>query len=116
MSEPSLTPMMQQYRELKARDPSYAERVIFTTGQLVDDTVRNFLASTGRPCVPKPFEFTAFSRQTLRLSPLEIMRVDFFRYEAYSLFHIKRFWPTHRDLGENRDRICSSTRWEVDLL
>src|ERR1041385_7296644 len=50
------------FGELKARDPSYADRVIFTTGQLVDDTVRNFLSSTGRPCVPKPFEFSAFDQ------------------------------------------------------
>src|SRR5207244_1416302 len=52
----------QLFGELKARDPSYADRVIFTTGQLVDDTVRTFLASTGRPCVPKPFEFGAFDQ------------------------------------------------------
>src|SRR6266571_3189944 len=52
----------QLFGELKARDPSYAERVIFTTGQLVDDSVRTFLASTGRPCVPKPFEFSAFDQ------------------------------------------------------
>jgi two-component system NtrC family sensor kinase len=52
----------QLFGELKSRDPSYADRVIFTTGQLVDDSVRNFLASTGRPCVPKPFEFTAFDQ------------------------------------------------------
>jgi two-component system NtrC family sensor kinase len=52
----------QLFGELKARDPSYAERVIFTTGQLVDDAVRSFLASTGRPCVPKPFEFSAFDQ------------------------------------------------------
>ena len=52
----------QLFGELKSRDPSYAERVIFTTGQLVDDSVRGFLASTGRPCVPKPFEFTAFDQ------------------------------------------------------
>ncbi|PYP38787.1 MAG: hypothetical protein DMD46_01205 [Gemmatimonadetes bacterium] len=52
----------QLFGELKARDPSYAERVIFTTGQLVDDTVRNFLSSTGRPCVPKPFEFASFDQ------------------------------------------------------
>jgi two-component system, NtrC family, sensor kinase len=50
----------QLYQELKARDATAAERVIFTTGQLVDDNVRSFLASTGRPCVPKPFEFSAF--------------------------------------------------------
>src|SRR5438270_1538150 len=52
----------QLFGELKARDPSYADRVIFTTGQLVDDTVRSFLSSTGRPCVPKPFEFSAFDQ------------------------------------------------------
>ena len=52
----------QLFQELKARDPSYAERVIFTTGQLVDDSVRTFLASTGRPCVPKPFEFSSFDQ------------------------------------------------------
>jgi CheY-like chemotaxis protein len=52
----------QLFLELKARDPSYTERVIFTTGQLVDDSVRTFLASTGRPCVPKPFEFTTFDQ------------------------------------------------------
>jgi len=52
----------QLFGELKARDPSYVERVIFTTGQLVDDGVRGFLASTGRPCVPKPFEFSAFDQ------------------------------------------------------
>ncbi len=50
----------QLFQELKARDPAYTERVIFTTGQLVDDSVRAFLNSTGRPCVAKPFEFTAF--------------------------------------------------------
>jgi PAS domain S-box-containing protein len=50
------------FQELKARDPAYGERVIFTTGQLVDDGVRSFLASTGRPCVPKPFEFSAFDQ------------------------------------------------------
>jgi len=52
----------QLFQELKGRDPTYAERVIFTTGQLVDDSVRTFLASTGRPCVPKPFEFSAFDQ------------------------------------------------------
>src|SRR5438067_662234 len=52
----------QLFQELKARDASYAERVIFTTGQLVDDRVRTFLASTGRPCVPKPFEFSSFDQ------------------------------------------------------
>ncbi len=52
----------QLYEELRVKDPAHAERVIFTTGQLVDEQVRNFLASTGRPYIPKPFEFTAFDQ------------------------------------------------------
>jgi two-component system NtrC family sensor kinase len=52
----------QIYDELRNRDPGHAERVIFTTGQLVDEQVRAFLASTGRPYIPKPFEFTAFDQ------------------------------------------------------
>jgi len=50
------------FRELKASGDPSVERVIFTTGQLVDDGMRSFLASTGRPCVPKPFEFAAFEQ------------------------------------------------------
>ena len=50
------------YRDLRTTDPDHADRIIFTTGQLVDDEVRTFLASTGRPCVPKPFEFAAFDQ------------------------------------------------------
>ncbi|PYP21896.1 MAG: hypothetical protein DMD53_04900 [Gemmatimonadetes bacterium] len=50
------------YRELQTNDPQHADRIIFTTGQLVDEQVRTFLASTGRPCVPKPFEFAAFDQ------------------------------------------------------
>src|SRR5256885_4903991 len=52
----------QLFGELKARDPSYADRVIFTTRQPVDDNVRNFPTSTRRPCVPQPFEFSAFDQ------------------------------------------------------
>ena len=52
----------QIYDELRSRDPRHAERVIFTTGQLVDEQVHAFLASTGRPYIPKPFEFSAFDQ------------------------------------------------------
>jgi len=52
----------QLYEELRVVDPAHAERVIFTTGQLVDEQVRNFLSSTGRPYIPKPFEFSAFDQ------------------------------------------------------
>ena len=52
----------QLYEELRMKDPGHAERVVFTTGQLVDEQVRKFLASTGRPYIPKPFEFSAFDQ------------------------------------------------------
>src|SRR2546425_373591 len=52
----------QLYRQLETAEPEHAARVIFTTGQLVDEQVRTFLASTGRPYVPKPFEFSAFDQ------------------------------------------------------
>jgi two-component system NtrC family sensor kinase len=50
------------YAALRARDAIHAARVIFTTGQLVDDKVRAFLASTARPLVPKPFEFSSLEQ------------------------------------------------------
>jgi CheY-like chemotaxis protein len=50
------------YRELEARDPETARRVIFTTGELVREPMRRFLDSTGRPCIPKPFEFSTFDQ------------------------------------------------------
>lgn len=52
----------QLYRELQATDPALAERVVFTTGDVVSEGVRSFLESTGRPYVPKPFEFSAFDQ------------------------------------------------------
>ena len=52
----------QLYRELEANDPEHASRVIFTTGDVVSEGMREFLASCGRPCVAKPFEFSAFDQ------------------------------------------------------
>jgi two-component system NtrC family sensor kinase len=52
----------QLFERLRSNDPSHAERVIFTTGDLVNDQMRRFLDGTGRPCVPKPFEFASFDQ------------------------------------------------------
>jgi two-component system NtrC family sensor kinase len=52
----------QLFEELRAADPEHAERVIFTTGDLVNDQMRRFLDAAGRPCVSKPFEFASFDR------------------------------------------------------
>jgi two-component system NtrC family sensor kinase len=52
----------QLYRELRAKDHEHARRVIFTTGDLVSEPMRKFLDETGRPCILKPFEFSAFDQ------------------------------------------------------
>jgi len=50
----------QLYTDLRARDPEHAGRVIFTTGDVMNEQMRRFLASSGRPLVAKPFELPAF--------------------------------------------------------
>ena len=52
----------QLFERLRSNDPAHAERVIFTTGDLVNEQMRRFLDGTGRPCVPKPFEFASFDQ------------------------------------------------------
>jgi two-component system NtrC family sensor kinase len=52
----------QLFRELEQHDPEHARRVIFTTGDTVSQGMREFLASSGRPCIAKPFEFSAFDQ------------------------------------------------------
>ena len=52
----------QLFERLRGDDPAHAERVIFTTGDLVSDQMRRFLDGSGRPCVPKPFEFASFDQ------------------------------------------------------
>jgi len=52
----------QLFERLRSTDPGHAERVIFTTGDLVNEQMRRFLDGTGRPCVPKPFEFASFDQ------------------------------------------------------
>ncbi|MEO3428796.1 PAS-domain containing protein [Pelagibius sp. CAU 1746] len=43
------------YEALKAQKPHLLERMIFATGDLLNETTDTFLKSTGRPCVEKPF-------------------------------------------------------------
>jgi CheY-like chemotaxis protein len=55
-------PGEQLFRRLQSDDPEHAARVIFTTGDLLSESMRAFLEGTGRPFVPKPFEFAAFDQ------------------------------------------------------
>ena len=52
----------QLFERLRGADPEHAERVIFTTGDVVSEQMRRFLDGSGRPCVPKPFEFSSFDQ------------------------------------------------------
>jgi len=52
----------QLFEQLRAADPEHAERVIFTTGDLVNEQMRRFLDGAARPCVAKPFEFSSFDQ------------------------------------------------------
>ena len=65
------TPVMdgkQLYRYIKKRYPKLAGRVIFTTGDVINDDTQSFLERTGRPFLLKPFspdELRAMVRGTL---------------------------------------------------
>ena len=56
------TPVMngkELYQYILNNHPGMAERVIFTTGDLVEDYTRRFLELAGRPILPKPFTIGA---------------------------------------------------------
>jgi PAS domain S-box-containing protein len=53
------------YRELLERDPSHAERVIFLTGDMQNESTQQFIESSGRASVMKPFSFDELTRVVL---------------------------------------------------
>lgn len=66
------TPVMdgkQLYRYIRKRYPELADRVIFTTGDVIGDDTQSFLEQTGRPFLLKPFspdELKSLVRDNLR--------------------------------------------------
>jgi len=66
------TPVMdgkQLYRYIEDRYPELANRVIFTTGDVISNDTQSFLKQTGRPFLLKPFspdELRALVRESLR--------------------------------------------------
>ena len=66
------TPVMdgkQLYRYIEKRYPELADRVIFTTGDVIGDDTQDFLEQTGRPFLLKPFspdELRALVRDNMR--------------------------------------------------
>ena len=59
----------QLFERLRSERPELAERVIFITGDTVSRELRSFLEGTGRPFIPKPFEFAAL-QEALPRRPL----------------------------------------------
>lgn len=49
----------QLYEALAATRPALADRVIFTTGDIVQEDTRRFIEGTGQPCLAKPFSVDA---------------------------------------------------------
>ncbi len=47
---------LELYRGLERRFPQLRHRIIFVTGDVLDQDKRNFLAATGAPCLAKPFD------------------------------------------------------------
>lgn len=48
------------YEQLRAKDSALAERVIFITGDVVNERVREFLEANKKLCLPKPFSQAEF--------------------------------------------------------
>lgn len=55
------------FERLRARDPAQSRRVIFITGDVVNEQTRRFLSEHGRPCLPKPFTLTEFREAVSRV-------------------------------------------------
>jgi DNA-binding response OmpR family regulator len=59
----------QLYHYIEERYPQLADRVIFTTGDVISEDTQSFLERTGRPFLLKPFspdELGALVRENLR--------------------------------------------------
>lgn len=55
------------YQWLQEKQPQLANRVIFTTGDMMDEDIKGFLEQVAKPFLPKPFtpnEMKAIVRET----------------------------------------------------
>ena len=50
----------QVYEQLRATNPGLCQRLIFITGDVINEPMRQFLESEKRPCLAKPFTFAEF--------------------------------------------------------
>ena len=67
------------YHQLKERHLEMVNKIIFTTGDTINEKIKAFLAETGRPFLPKPFtpsELRSMIRKALALSSQEKSKKD----------------------------------------
>jgi len=57
----------QVYEALLATRPALADRVVFTTGDMLQEDTRAFLDQIGQPCLPKPFSLEAVTEVAGRI-------------------------------------------------
>ncbi len=57
----------EMFETLRAVRPVLADRVVFTTGDVVQEETRKFLDSVSQPCLPKPFSLEAVSEMIERI-------------------------------------------------
>ena len=51
---------LQLYEHLATTDPATAKRVLFMSGDVINDAFTDFLRRHGRTCLPKPFAIDEF--------------------------------------------------------
>lgn len=57
----------EMFEALRATRPHLADRVVFTTGDVVQEETRQFLDSVSQPCLPKPFSLDAVTEMVNRI-------------------------------------------------
>lgn len=52
----------QVYEQLRTTNPDLCRRVVFITGNVVNEPMREFLKGESRPCLTKPFTIDQFHK------------------------------------------------------
>jgi CheY-like chemotaxis protein len=52
----------QVYEQLRRTNPQFCQRIIFITGDVINDQMREFLETEKRPCLTKPFSLAELHR------------------------------------------------------
>ncbi|MDI6761965.1 MAG: response regulator [Thermodesulfobacteriota bacterium] len=55
------------YGIIKEKKPSLKDRIIFSTGDVLSDTTREFMESIDNPCIEKPFDMSALKEVIIKI-------------------------------------------------